>query len=91
MHCVWDMDDHWKEVLVIVAAQNLEEVTSDVKAEPALQPLSSEEIQGNQSDKARSDNSASWFWSRGQIVFFNIKVFYPNTNVTKAKFCENVM
>ena len=34
------------------------EVTSDNKVEPALQPLSGEEIKGNQSDIARSDISA---------------------------------
>ena len=56
----------------------LEEVTSDVKVEPALQPLSGEEIKGNQSDEARSDISARGFWIRGQREFFDIRVFDPN-------------
>ena len=58
-------------------AEMLEEVTSDVKVEPALQPLSGEEIKGNQSDEARSDISARGFWIRGQRAFFNIRVFDP--------------
>ena len=53
----------------------LEEETSDVKVEPALQPLSGEEIKGNQSDEARSDISARRFWIRGQRAFFDIRVF----------------
>ena len=44
----------------------LEEITSDVKVEPALRPFSGEEIQGCQSDVPRSDISARGFWSRGQ-------------------------
>ena len=44
----------------------LEEETSDVKVEPALQPLSGEEIKGNQSDEARSDTRVRGFWIRGQ-------------------------
>ena len=36
-------------------AERLEEVTSGVKVEPALQTLSGEEIKGSQCDKARSD------------------------------------
>ena len=39
-------------------AEILEEVNSDVNEEPALQPLSGEEIKGNQSDEARFDISA---------------------------------
>ena len=34
------------------------EVTSNIKVEPALQPLSGEEIKGDQSDEARSYISA---------------------------------
>ena len=86
MQCVWDMECHWKEFLVIVAAwkvlmsckksgfvtlrhnksrgstaEILEEVNSDVKVEPPLQPLSRAGIKGNQSDKARSVISATGF------------------------------
>ena len=34
------------------------EVTNNIKVEPALQPLSGEEIKGDQSDEARSYISA---------------------------------
>ena len=72
----------------------LEEVSSEVEVEPALQPLSGEEIKGNQSDEARSDLSARRFWITGQRTFFVIRVFHPNAQskiVTKAKSCENFM
>ena len=46
-------------------AEMLEEVSSEVELEPALQPLSGEEIKGNQSDEARSDVSARRFWITG--------------------------
>ena len=55
----------------------LEEVTSNVKVQPALQLLSRDEIKGNQSDEARSGISARRFWIRGQRAFFNIRVFDP--------------
>ena len=42
-------------------AEILEEVNSDVKVEPPLQPLSRAGIKGNQSDKARSVISATGF------------------------------
>ena len=63
----------------------LEEVTSDVKVELALQPLSGEEIKGNQSDEARSDISAKGFWIRGQRAFFDIRVFDPNAQRHQSK------
>ena len=59
-------------------AEMLKEVTSDVKVEPALQPLSSEEIKRNQSNEARSDISARGIWIRKQRAFFDIRVFDPN-------------
>ena len=66
-------------------AEMLEEVTSDVQVESAFQPLSGEEIKGNQSDKARSDISARGFWIRGQRAFFDIRVFDPNVQRHHSK------
>ena len=63
----------------------LVEVTSDVKVEPTLQPLSGKEIKGNQSDKVRSDISATGFWIRGQRAFFDIRVFDPNAQRHQSK------
>ena len=62
----------------------LEEVTSDVKVEPVLQPLSGEEIKRNQSDEARSDISAREHSS-------TLRYLIPTLSVTKAKPRENVM
>ena len=66
-------------------AEMLEEVNSDVKVEPTLQPLSGEEIKGNQSDEARSDISARGFWIRGQRAFFDIRVFDRNAQRYQSK------
>ena len=66
-------------------AEILEEVNSDVNEEPALQPLSGEEIKGNQSDEARFDISARGLWIRGQRVFFNMRVFDPNAQRHQSK------
>ena len=66
-------------------AEMLEEVSSDVKVEPALQPLSGEEIKGNQSDEARTDISARRFWIRGQRAFFDMGVFDPNAQRYQSK------
>ena len=66
-------------------AEMLEEVSSDVKVEQALQPLSGEEIKGNQSDEARTDISARRFWIRGQRAFFDMGVFDPNAQRYQSK------
>ena len=66
-------------------AEMLEEVTNDVKVGPALQPLSGEEIKGNQSDETRYDISTRGFWIRGQRVFFDIRVFDPNAQHYQSK------
>ena len=48
-------------------AEILQEVTSDVRIEPVLQPLTGQEqsIGGNVSVEARADISARGFWCRG--------------------------
>ena len=61
------------------------EVTSEVKVEPALQPLFTKEIHGNQSDKPRSDISTRKVWRRGQRAFFNMGVFDPNAQRHQSK------
>ena len=61
------------------------EVTSNIKVEPALQPLSGEEIKGDQSDEARSYISARWFCIRGQRAFFCIRLFDPNAQGHQSK------
>ena len=66
-------------------AEMLEEVTSDVKVELALQPLSGEEINGNQSDEARSDISVRGFGIRVQRAFFGIRVFDLNAQYHQSK------
>ena len=69
----------------------LEKVTSDFKVEPALQPLSGEEIKGDQSDEARSDISARRFWIEDREHSSTLGYLIPTLNVTKTKRCENIM
>ena len=66
-------------------AEILEEVTSDVKVEPALQALSCEEIKRSQSEEARSDTSAREFLIRRQRAFFNIRLFDSNAQRHQSK------
>ena len=70
----------------------LEEVTSDVKVEPTLQPLSGEEIKGNQSlTKLDQTLAPEDFGSEDREHSSALGYLIPTLNVTKAKPCENVM
>ena len=65
----------------------LQEVTSDVRIEPILQPLTGEEqsIGGNVLVKARADINTRVFWCRGQRAFFDVRIFDPNAQRHKNK------
>ena len=63
-----------------VTAKLMKEVCNDVKIEPALQPLTGEDLKertANYSDEARLDVSARSFWVTGQRAFFDIRIFNP--------------
>ena len=61
-------------------AEMLQEVTSDVRVETILQPLTEEEqlIGENSSLEAQSDISERGFRCRGQRAFFDLRIFDPN-------------
>ena len=61
------------------------QVTSNIKVEPALQPLPGGEIKGDLSGEARSYISARWFCIRGQRAFFGIRLFDPNAQGHQSK------
>ena len=64
-----------------ITADLISEVCSDVAIEPRLNPLSGECLHNrtaNRDEEARLDVSARGVWRRGERVFFDIKVFYPN-------------
>ena len=66
-----------------ITASLLKEVCHDVRIEPTLQKLTSEQFEqraANTSDEARLDVAARGFWAAGQIAFFDIRVF--NSNAT---------
>ena len=60
-------------------AKMVNDVLIDVEIEPALLPLTGEQLQSNtnSSDEARVDIRARSFWQEGQKVFFNVRVFHP--------------
>jgi hypothetical protein len=54
-------------------------VSYDVQIEPPLQPLTGEELRhtANTGDEARLDFTARGFWQRGEMAFFDVRVFNP--------------
>ena len=69
-------------------AELLNQVTKDVKIEPVLQSLTGETFDqrtANTSDDARLDISARRFWTKYQMVFFDVMVFDPNAKRYSAQ------
>ena len=64
-----------------ITADFLTEVSPSVAVEPALQPLTGEQLQykmANSDDDARADVSAQGFWGdKRQLAFFDVRVFNP--------------
>ena len=60
-------------------AEMIDDVAYDVCVEPALQPLTGERLQSqaNTEDEARLDVSARGFWQRGEMAFFDVRIFNP--------------
>ena len=61
-------------------AELLDTVCYEVQAEPALQPITGEELARgtNQAPDARLDVHCRDFWERQRAAFFNIRVYHPN-------------
>ena len=61
-------------------ASLLKDVCHDVEVKPHLQPLTELLISSaNSSDEARLDVSGRGFWQKGQLAFFDVRVFNPFT------------
>ena len=61
-----------------VIAKIVNEVAYDVQTEPALQPLTGENLDSsNDDEEARLDIAARGFWQRGEKAFFDVRVFNP--------------
>ncbi|XP_076042251.1 uncharacterized protein LOC143026133 [Oratosquilla oratoria] len=63
-----------------LTAQMLQEVCKDGTIEPTLLPLGGENFRfrtSNTSDEARMDVNARGFWTRGQLAFFDMRIFDP--------------
>ena len=70
-----------------ITASHLTEVRNNVAIEPALQPLSGENMAGrsaNTDDGARVDIRARGFWNASQDAFFDVRVFYPNASSNRS-------
>ena len=60
-------------------AELLSECCKDVSIEPGLQSLTGEKLQpsANKSMDARVDVAARGFWVRGQMAYFDVRIFNP--------------
>ncbi len=54
------------------------EVCRDVISEPSLLPITTEEIEGTQADRAAPDVSSRGLWSTFERTFFDVRVLHPN-------------
>ena len=63
-------------------AELLDMVCYDVQVEPALQPITGEELARgtNQAPDARLDVHCRGFWKRQRAAFFDIRVCHPNAD-----------
>ena len=72
----------------------LSDVCRGVDTEPYLEPLTGEDLQAPNilTDEARVDIVARDFWTRGQLAFFDVRVFNPfakrHVNKSLAKMFE---
>ena len=64
-------------------AELLDEVCKDIKTEPVLQELTGEQFPRSTitTPEARDDINARSFWTKGQMAFFDVKVFNPTAKV----------
>ena len=63
-----------------ITVEILREICPNVVVEPALTPLTGEQIHfktSNTADLARSDISAKDFWIKGQVTYCDVRVFNP--------------
>ena len=62
-----------------LVAEMVDDVAYDVSIEPPLQPLTGETLphSANKEDEARLDIAARGFWQRGEMAFFDVRVFNP--------------
>ncbi len=92
-----------------IFAKILDQVSYDVRIEPHLQPLSGETLPAtaNQDDEARADFAARGFHNKGEMNFFDVKVFNPfsktslnkkldtafkaNETAKKQEYCERIV
>ena len=63
-----------------MVAEMVDDVASDVRIEPPLQPLTGEILQetgANREDEARLDVAARDFWQRGEMAFWDVWISNP--------------
>ena len=80
MHCRFGGFTHRRhDQIRDMLAEMVDGVAYDVQIEPPLQQLTGEELRdsANKSDEARLDFTARGFWQRGEMAFFDVRVFNP--------------
>ena len=76
-----------------LTARILLEVCNDTEIKVKLVPLRGEDLTnrtGNRSNEARLGVRASWFWERGEQVFFQVYSTPTLANISTNR-CNNVM
>ena len=61
-----------------INAEMQREVCRDVVVEPQLLPLTNEEVEGVQGDRAAPDISSRGMWSTFERTFYDVRVLHPN-------------
>ena len=61
-----------------INAEMQREVCRDVVVEPQLLPLTNEEVEGVQGDRAAPDISSQGLWSTFERTFYDVRVLHPN-------------
>lgn len=59
-------------------AELMKEVCTDVKIEPELLPLTNQQLNGNNADKARLDVSGIGVWAPFEKTFIDVRIVHPN-------------
>jgi len=62
-----------------IVAEMVDDIAFDVHVEPHLQQVTGEDLPptANTENEARLDVAARGFWQRGEMAFFDVRVFNP--------------
>ena len=75
-----------------LVADLMNETFNEVITEPGLQPLTGEVMKkgSNTSEEARLDIAARSFWQRGEMAFFDVRIFNPFAKCNQSQKLQKV-